>query len=76
MAASSARMQVGATLHSKPSGVLSYKMPETEWKKSALESDFPLSSSVSLRQLPFDPRFLLLLLSALQSVLNQELNRY
>ena len=59
-------MQAGATLHSKPSGVLSYKMPEIEWKKSALESDFPLSSSVSLRKLPFDPRFLLLLLSVLK----------
>ena len=76
VAASSASMQAGATLHSKPSGVLSYKMPEIEWQKSALESDFPLSSSVSLRKLPFDPRFLLLLLSVLQRVLNQELNRY
>ena len=64
--ASSARVQTGATLHCKPSGVLSYKMPEIEWKKSALESDFPLSSSVSLRKLPFDPRFLLLLLSVLK----------
>lgn len=47
VAASSARMQVGAT-STLPSGVLSYKMPETEGK-SALESDFPLRAFVSLR---------------------------
>ena len=59
-----------------PSGVPSYKMPESEREKSVLESDFPLSSSMSLTKLPFDPRLPLLLLPVLQTALNQELNKY